>query len=1161
MPACPNCGKENPEGFRFCPHCAAPLAGAAQVQEERKLVTVLFADVTGSTALGERLDPERLRSLLDTFFSAMAGIIESWGGTVEKFIGDAVMAVFGVPVVREDDAQRALRASLDMLARLEDLNREFDERHGVTVRIRIGVNTGEVIAPEGKPTGQMLVIGDAVNVAARLEQAAEPGTVLVGERTYVATRSAFRFDEPLALELKGKAEPVSVRRLAGPLPESVRGVPGLRSAMVGRDRELDTLLSMLDEAIESRRPRLVVVNGPAGIGKSRLVQEFVEKVPTLHPETVVLRGRCPAAGRGITYWALGEILRSACGVALDDPVQVASDKLRARVREILSALPLREPEVEHTVFALATTARIQLPDNPLERIEPRAVADELSQAWPRFASAFAARAPTILVIEDLHWAEDRLLEMLERVLARSSGPLVLVTTARPQFAEARPAFAAGREDVASISLRPLTGDQSGELMDGLLAVADLPEDLREEMLAKAEGNPFFLEEIVRRLIDEGALVQEGDRWRATEAARGVALPDTIHGLLAARIDALPREEKRALQEAAVVGKVFWEEPVARSLPEGEVSSALLGLERKGLIFVRPTSTIAGQVEFAFKHALVRDVAYASLPLARRARAHAEHAAWIEQLAGDRVEEFAERLAHHYATAVAEEAADLAWATDPVAREAVTARASAALLLAGNVARRRFAIDTAVDLHQQALTLAASEAQRARALEEMGDDHAAAFHGDEALEAYQGALDIVRKVPEASEVRARLCRKAARMSAEKSGTFRRQPDPAAVEALVREGLEVASDREERGWLLGVLGTCAIYWRSFAGHDPVRLQERIDATQEALAIGDALGVPELLTLAARTLSELYGSLGSYQLAVDTSRRQLAVVDQIDSPAEQALIFFEVANTLMDLAGAYAEGLDLGRRSYELGRTMSPHELMHGTFCLMNGLYHLGSWPETLTFLDEHVAAFRLEGKVRCYAVQGGPLLGAITLVNRGELERAHEIAAMVPLDPRPRSRFEGLHARFALEAGDPETARRLAHEAMDRTEYWRAPEAVHTLLDALAAQRDWPGLDEFIGRIGTLADDIPPIRAARDRAQGLLRAEAGDTKGARTSLGRAVDRFEGLSMVLDAARTREALAAVVPPDEGSVLLRQALGTYERLGAKPHATRVRAGLGADS
>ncbi len=696
-----------------------------------------------------------------------------------------------------------------------------------------------------------------MNVAARLEQAAEPGTVLVGERTYVATRSAFRFDEPLALELKGKAEPVSVRRLAGPLPESVRGVPGLRSAMVGRDRELDTLLSMLDEAIESRRPRLVVVNGPAGIGKSRLVQEFVEKVPTLHPETVVLRGRCPAAGRGITYWALGEILRSACGVALDDPVQVASDKLRARVREILSALPLREPEVEHTVFALAT-----------------------------------------------------------------SGPLVLVTTARPQFAEARPAFAAGREDVASISLRPLTGDQSGELMDGLLAVADLPEDLREEMLAKAEGNPFFLEEIVRRLIDEGALVQEGDRWRATEAARGVALPDTIHGLLAARIDALPREEKRALQEAAVVGKVFWEEPVARSLPEGEVSSALLGLERKGLIFVRPTSTIAGQVEFAFKHALVRDVAYASLPLARRARAHAEHAAWIEQLAGDRVEEFAELLAHHYATAVAEEAADLAWATDPVAREAVTARASAALLLAGNVARRRFAIDTAVDLHQQALTLAASEAQRARALEEMGDDHAAAFHGDEALEAYQGALDIVRKVPEASEVRARLCRKAARMSAEKSGTFRRQPDPAAVEALVREGLEVASDREERGWLLGVLGTCAIYWRSFAGHDPVRLQERIDATQEALAIGDALGVPELLTLAARTLSELYGSLGSYQLAVDTSRRQLAVVDQIDSPAEQALIFFEVANTLMDLAGAYAEGLDLGRRSYELGRTMSPH-----------------------------------------------------------------------------------------------------------------------------------------------------------------------------------------------------------------------------------------------
>jgi len=1156
MSACPNCGSDNAEGFRFCPHCAASLPGSAPVDEERKLVTVLFADITGSTALGERLDPERLRSVLDTYFSAMAAIIESWGGTVEKFIGDAVMAVFGVPVVREDDAERALRASLDMLARLEDLNREFAKRHEVTVQIRIGVNTGEVIAPEGRTREQTIVAGDAVNVAARLEQAAEPGTVVVGERTYIATRGAFRFDEPVPRDLKGKSGAVSARRLAGPRDEAMRGVPGLRSAMVGRNLELDTLIRLLDEAIETGRPRLVVVNGPAGIGKSRLVQEFVSGILESHPEAVVLRGRCLAAGRGITYWALGEILRSACDIALDDPVQVAGDKLRARTREILSALPLREAEVEHTIYALATTAGIQLPDNPLERIEPRAVADELARAWPRFASAFAARGPTVLVVEDLHWAEDRLIDMLERLLARSSGSLVIVATTRPQSGETHPGFGAGSDNVAAISLRTLTDDQCGELMDGLLDVADLPADVRAEILAKSEGNPFFLEEIIRRLIDEGALVREGDLWRATAAAGVVALPDTIRGLLAARIDALPREEKRLLQEAAVVGRVFWEEPVAL---HADGSAALLGLERKGLIFARPTSTIAGQIEYMFKHALVRDVAYASLPKARRARAHAEHAAWFEQVAGDRVEEFAELLAHHYATAVAGDAADLAWTDDPTGRETVRAKAFEALLLAGGVARRRFAIATAVELHEQALSLAVSALPRARVLEEIGDDHAAAFHGDEAIEAYQRALDIVRTLPAASEI-ARLCRKAARMSAEKSGSFRNQPDPAAVEALVRVGLDAASDPESRGWLLALLGTCAIYWRSFTGRDPVSLDERIEATSEALTIGEALRAPELVTLAARTLSELYGSNGKYALAVDTSLRQLTVIDQIVSPAERALSFFEVSNTLTDLAGDYASGRDLGRRSYELARTMSPHERMHGTFCVMNALYRLGEWSEIPAILDEHVAAFRLEANVRCYAVLGGPLLGAIVLLHRGERERAHEIAAMVPRDPRPRSRFEGLIARFALEAGDPDLARRLAEEALDRTpEPWRAPEAVLTTLDALAAQRDWRALEAFLPRISGLADGIASMGAAVDRAIGLIRASAGDTRGATASLRRALERFDDLSLVFEAARTREALAALVPEDQVGTLLQQALEAYERLEAQPHATRVRAHLAA--
>jgi class 3 adenylate cyclase/tetratricopeptide (TPR) repeat protein len=1153
MPACPNCGRESTEGFQFCPYCAAPLVQPPAGREERKLVTILFADVTGSTALGERLDPERLRSLLNTYFSTMSAVIESWGGTVEKFIGDAIMAAFGIPLVREDDPERALRASLDMLARLEDLNVEFERRHGVTLRIRIGVNTGEVIAPVGGPPEQLIVAGDAVNVAARLEQAAEPGTVLVGERTYLATRDAFLFEEPVALELKGKAEAVPTRRLVASRSEAVRGVPGLRAPMVGRDRELNTLAGLFEEAVETGRPRLVIVYGPAGIGKSRLVQEFVRIVPSRHDRAAVLRGRCPAAGKGITYWALGEILRSACGIGLDDPAELARTKLRTTAEQVLGALELRGPEVDQTIFALATAAGIPLPDNPLDRLEPRAVADELARAWPRFVGAFTARGPAVFVVEDLHWAEDQLVDMLERLLARAEGPLFLLATARPEFAETHPDFAAGREDSSSVSLRPLTEEQSGELVEELLLVADLPAELRQEMLAKAEGNPFFLEELIRRLIDEGALVREGDRWRATEAARSTILPDTIHGLLAARIDALPGEEKRVLQEAAVVGRVFWEEPVALSLGNGEVSGALLRLERKGLVFARPTSTIAGQVEFMFKHALVRDVAYASLPKTRRARAHAEHAAWMEKLAGDRLEEFAELVAHHYATAAIGEDADLAWADEPAAREAVRTKAFEALVLAGRVARKRFAMTKAVEVHEQALVLAPSASDRARALEELGDDHVAVYHGDEALASYRQALTIIRSGGGADGDRARICLKAGRMAAEKSGAFRVQPDPAEVESLAREGLEAATDEEARAWLLSLVGACAMYWRMMARHDPVPLEERIDATREALDIAQRIQLADLETFAARELSELYFVAGSFQQAVEISRQQLSVVDRVESPQERALVFFEVANTVMDLAGEYEEGLELARRSYELATDRSPHELMHATFTLLYGNYHQGRWEEVPSLLDEHLAAFRHEADVSCYAVRSGPIIGSLVLAHRGDPDRAREVAAAVPI-AGGTPRFEGLSARLMVATGDPAAGGEIAERLRAAGDLWRAPDAIVAGVEALVELSDWKGLVEFLSQTRSLGAVSATLEPTRDRAEGLMKAAAGETEQADRTLRRALEGFERLKVPFEIARTQEALASVSPPADAARLLHRALETYERLEARPHAERAR-------
>jgi hypothetical protein len=426
-------------------------------------------------------------------------VVEAWGGSVEKFIGDAVMAVFGVPNVREDDAARALHAALEMSERLVELNRQLARDHNVTLEIRTGINTGEVVAPMGDAPSQRIVAGDAVNVAARLEQAAEPGTILVGERTHAATSTAFEFEGPTPLTLKGKPDPLPAFRLLRASGEARRGIPGLRAPLIGRDAELATLLAALDETIASGMPRLVLVYGPAGIGKSRLSAEFLAAAQARVPDLRFLRGRNLAAGEGVTYWALAEIVRGAYGIGLDDPAESVAERMRAGVASTLAALALDAAESELTTQALAATMGVKLGSEG-----PSIHADELARAWTRFASAFAAAGPAVWLVEDLHWAGAPALEMLERIANRATGPLVILATARPEFVEAHPGFgAAGGAPPTAVSLRPLTDQQGGELVEQLLAVAELPTALRAEILGKAEGNPFFVEEIVRRLIDEG----------------------------------------------------------------------------------------------------------------------------------------------------------------------------------------------------------------------------------------------------------------------------------------------------------------------------------------------------------------------------------------------------------------------------------------------------------------------------------------------------------------------------------------------------------------------------------------------------------------------------------------------------------------------------------
>jgi DNA-binding SARP family transcriptional activator len=1126
-----------------------------ELGEERKLATVLLAGVDAAAAPGEPLDPERLRALQRTWVETMSEVVTTWGGTLEGHVGDTVMAVFGVPAVREDDAERALRAAAEMRQRLQTLNRDLQARHGVTLAMRIGVDTGEVLAPRDRPAGGRLLAGDAVSLAARLQRAADPGTILAGERTHLAARRAIRFRDPVALDPGGRGDPLPAHPVQGPLPGPEPRRAPLESPFVGRERELHRLTGLLEEAIGTGTSRLALVYGTAGIGKSRLVRELFAVVRERHPEVAVLRGRCLAAGHGITYWALGEILRDACGIALDDPAGTAGERLRAGARAILAALPLPAEELDRTVFALATTAGIALPGNPLDRMEPRAVADELTRAWPRFATALAARRPTILLVEDLHWAGAPLLEMLPRLAARVDGPLLVVATARPELAETHPGFAAGREGTTAVSLQPLLEQEATRLIAGILPAAELPESLCREIVRMAEGNPFFLEEIVLRLLDTGAVVRDGDRWRVTTQAARIALPDTVHSLLAARIDALPPVEKRVLQEAAVVGRVFWQAPLVRALGDAAgVGEALLRLEDRGLVVARPTSALGGQTELQFKHALVRDVAYAGLPKSRRARAHAEHASWIEELAGERRDELVELVAYHYRSAVAGPDADLAWAEDAAAFASTRERAFEALLAAGAAARRRFAIAKALELHEQALALAAGDVEHGRALTAIGDDHEANYHGDEAFEAYSAALDRLRE-PGTEPLRAGVCLKASRMAAVKWGGFRVKPTPALMERFVDEGLAVAADEETRNWLTVLKGNVGLRWAWSLG-DPLPLADRVRFAAAAVQVAETLGAPALLSQAYRTYGLLQSMAGAWDVTVTMARRDVLLADRLEG-TEQAFALFWNALFLMEIAGELDEVAGYAERSLQVARALSPHELMHSTYTVLSARSLAGRWSELEAPAVEHLEALAREPGIGCPYVRGGPVVAATALAHQGRLDRAAELAATLTPDLDEPGLAEALLARYHVARGDPLAGRELAERIVGRAVYAEENAfEVLAMLDALAALEQWDALVAFLLRARAAARGLALAGPASDRAEGLARAAAGDRPAAEALLRRALDGFGRIGAAFEAALTGERLAAVTAAGADAARLRaEALATYERLAAAPHVQRLRA------
>ena len=983
MAVCPSCSKELPGEFPFCPFCGAALTAAAAsgpVHEERKVVTVLFADLVGFTARAETMDPEDVRALLSPYYTRLRAELERFGGTVEKFIGDAVMALFGAPSAHEDDPERAVRAALAI--------RRYAGEGGI--ELRIGITTGEALVRlSAKPEqGETVATGDVVNTAARLQSAAPVNGVLVDETTYRATRHAVDYRDGTPVQAKGKADPIPVwEALEARARFGVDVTHHARSELVGRERELSVLRHALDRARQERVPQLVTLVAVPGMGKSRLVYEL-SRIVDADPELITWRqGRCLAYGDGVAFWALAEVVKAQTGILERDSEAEAAEKLRAAV-----AASIDDPGDARWVESHL---------RPLVGLESETVLGgdrrgEAFAAWRRYLEALAEQRPLVLVLEDLHWADEGLLDFVDELVDWLSGvALLVVCSARPELLERRPGWGGGKLNASTLALSPLSQEQTAVLISHVLERALLPAEIQQALLERAEGNPLYAEQFAALYLESGS-------------AEDMPLPETLQGILAARLDGLSADAKALLQDAAVIGKVFWTGALRRD--EREAIELLHGLERKGFVTRQRRSSVENEGEWAFAHMLLRDVAYGQIPRGERAEKHRLVAGWIESLG--RSEDHAEMLAHHWGAAL-----ELARATGRDAAD-LAERARLALRGAGDRAFALDAFDAAEGHYGEALALwPADDAERPDLLFRRA--HALYLAGDERrermLEEARDALIAGGNREKAGEAAAFLARAA---------WHRGRRDESFSHLASAEDLVAAAPASPgKAHVLAI----SARQRVLAGE----LQAGVRLAEEALELASRLGLAELEAHALTTI-------GTATIPLPGARSYLEQGLQIALAANSP----GAANILINLAVEAFVGGDVRREdelfgeAYRIAERFGDRENMR--FSRGDRIWTrwaLGHWDEAGRAADEFIA----ECASSPHYLEGFALnVRANLRLARGDAEgalddhhRALELARQVR-DPQALQPTLLACARCCASVGRIDEARELATEALESIE---------------------------------------------------------------------------------------------------------------------------------